>query len=128
MAPYIADVSRAFRKMQEKFPSEVTAEFLAGEILAGKRQLWLVLDDEDRFLSFGTTEIRSSDATGVKMLYGQSFAGEVGLDAVPLLEAVEEFGRQLGCIMSVMYARRGWTRELQKQGYNPDFTVFRKNI
>src|SRR5262249_52510871 len=92
-APYGAAVTAAMRKLAERVPREVTVEQLARDVVDGKRQLWLVLDDGDRFVAFVLTEVQVNDATGLKTLVIPSFAGEEGASTVPLIGAIEAWGK-----------------------------------
>jgi hypothetical protein len=64
---YGAEVTAAMRKLVERFPRDVTVLHLAQEIIAGKKQLWLIMDGE-KFVSFVLTEIQINEATGAKTL------------------------------------------------------------
>lgn len=116
------------RKLQDRFPREVTVEHLFKEIKDGQRQLWLILNDDDSFVSFVLTNIQVTEATGLKTLIIPSFAGEEGEATVPLIAALEEFGRQQGCDESLIYGRYGWKRSLAKEGYDMSMAVFRKTL
>jgi hypothetical protein len=127
-APYGPAVTGAMRKLAERFPREVTIEHLAREIISGKRQLWLILDDDDRFVSFVLTEIQLNDATGRKTLVIPSFAGEEGASTVHLVERLEAFGREQGCDTAMVWGRLGWKKPLAGQGYGLDLAIFRKPL
>jgi hypothetical protein len=127
-APYGAAVTAAMRKLAERFPREVTVGHLARDVVDGKRQLWLVLDDDDRFVAFVLTEVQVNDATGLKTLVIPSFAGEEGASTVPLIGAIEAWGKEQGCDEVMVWGRRGWKPALGKQGYSLDLAVFRKAL
>jgi len=127
-APYGASVTAAMRKLQERFPREVTVEHLAREIIEGKRQCWLFLDDDDRFISFVLTSIEVNNANGLKTLHIPSYAGEEGAACVPLIGKIEDWARSKGCDAVLVYGRRGWKRPLAKEGYAEDMCLFRKNL
>ena len=126
-APYGADVTAAMRKLRDRFPREVTVEHLAEEIIAGKRQLWLILDD-DRFVAFVLTEIQTNDATGLKTLFIPDFAGDQGAATVHLIGTIEQWGREQGCDESVLAGRRGWKPSVSREGYREHMTIFRKPL
>jgi hypothetical protein len=127
-APYGPAVTAAMRKLAGRFPREVTVEHLARDVVDGKRQLWLVLDDDDRFVAFVLTEIQVNDATGLKTLVIPSFAGEEGAATVPLIGAIEAWGKEQGCDEVMVWGRRGWKPALAKEGYSLDLAVFRKAL
>lgn len=127
LAPYGKDITAAFQKLVDRFPNDVTVASLAMDCLTGARQLWLILD-EDRFVSFVMTELRTVEATGHKMLAITSFAGEEGATTVPLIAEIEAWGRENGALESTIVGRRGWTRPLAEQGYKADAVLFRKPL
>ena len=127
LLPYGREITRAMRKLVERFPREVTLQHLAQEILNGSRQLWLIMDG-DKFISFVLTEIKVNQATGLKTLLIPSFAGEEGAGTVHLIGKLEAWGRENGCDESVIYGRDGWRRPLSAQGYHKDMAIFRKAL
>lgn len=128
LAPYTKDITAAMHKLRERFPREVKVEHLAGEIINGKRQLWLILDDDDSFISFLLSYIDINDATGLKTLVLPSFAGDKGTETVPLIHAVEDWGREQGCDETIAYGRWGWKRAMEKEGYEMKMVAFSKDL
>lgn len=127
-APYGPAVTAAMHKLRDKFPREVTVEKLADDIMRGKRQLWLILTEEDEFISFVLSEIQINDATGLKTILIPSMAGEDGPESVPLISEIERYGKEQGCDESKVYGRWGWKRPLEAEGYKMDMVVFRKPL
>lgn len=127
LLPYGAEITKAMRKLVDKFPREVTVLHLAQEIIAGKKQLWLIMDGE-KFVSFVLTEIQTNDATGLKSLLIPSLAGDEGASTVPLVCELEKWGIENGCTEARTLARKGWTKPLAEQGYKPDVVLFRKPL
>jgi hypothetical protein len=128
VAAYGAEITAAFGKLRDRFPREVTIEHLFGEIMLGRRVLWLILTDDDEFVSFVLTMVQVNEATGLKTMVIPSFAGDEGLETVPLISELEEWGRQQGCDESLVYGRRGWKPALAKEGYSLDMAIFRKPL
>lgn len=130
LQPYTKDITAAMKKLQDRFPNEVEVGHLAGEIIKGNRQLWLILNDDDSFASFVLTTIEVNNATGLKTLLIPSLAGQEGggVAATPLIEDVEKWGAAQGCNQCLVYGRLGWKRPLAKQGYDLDIAVFRKPL
>lgn len=128
LAPYTKDITAAMHKLKAQFPREVDVQHLAGEIISGKRQLWLILEDDDSFISFLLSSIDVNDATGLKTLVLPSFAGEKGTETVRLIGAVEQFGRDQGCDECIAYGRWGWKRAMEKEGYKMSMVAFRKTL
>lgn len=127
LLPYGAEITAAMRKLVERFPRDVTVLHLAQECLAGKKQLWLIMDD-DKFVSFVLTEIQVNEATGAKNLLIASLAGDEGAATVPLGIELEKWGIENGCTEARTLARKGWTKPLEKHGYKMDMVLFKKPI
>lgn len=127
LLPYGAEITQAMRKLVDRFPREITVLHLAQEIIAGKKQLWLVMDGE-KFVSFVLTEIQTNDATGAKTLHIASLAGDEGTDTVPLGIELEKWGIENGCTEARTLARKGWTKPLLEHGYKTDMVLFRKPL
>jgi hypothetical protein len=126
-APYGPAITAAMHKLRDRFPREVTVEHLAEEIITGKRQLWLVLED-DRFVAFVLTEIQTNDATGLKTLLIPDFAGEHGASTVHLIGAIEDWARSQGCDEVTVAGRMGWKKVLAREGYGLDIAIYRKAL
>lgn len=129
LAPYGAQVTAAMRRLAEKFPSDVTAEALARECMDGQRQLWLILDEEDGFVSFCLTQIVTVQSTGKKIVTLTSHAGAEGLSCVSeMCRVIEAWAKEQGADYTAAEGRRGWSRELAKQGYREYAVIFRKPV
>lgn len=126
--PYGPEITAAMRKLQDRFPREVEISHLAQEIIRGKRQLWLILGDDDEFVSFVLTEIQINEATKVKTLVIPSFAGEEGAATVHMIGALEQWGKDNGCDEAMIFGRWGWKRSIAREGYEMDMVMFRKNL
>jgi hypothetical protein len=127
-AQYTEPLTAAMKKLQDRFPREVEIGHLAEQIVSGKRQLWMILDDADEFISFVLTEIQINDATGLKTLVIPSFAGAEGQATVPLVGALERWGKEQGCDECMVWGRLGWKPALAKEGYSLDLAIFRKPL
>jgi len=129
LSPYTRDITAAMKKLAGKFPDDVSVEHLGKEIVLGKRQLWLVLDNDDRFISFCLTQMHTIEATGKKIVTLTSHAGEEGLSCVPeMCRVIEAYAKEQGADMTAAEGRRGWSRELKKRGYTEYAVIFRKPI
>lgn len=128
LAPYTKSVTAAMKKLQERFPREVDVGHLANEIISGKRQLWLILNDDDSFMSFVLSEIQTNNATGLKTIVVPTMAGEDGPASVPLIAEIEKYGLEQGCDKSAVYGRAGWKRSVAKEGYELEMCIFGKPL
>lgn len=126
LAPYGPAITAAMKNLRDKFPREVDIPTLHQEIVAGKRQLWLVLNG-DEFVSFVLTSIQT-EPTGHKTLFIPSAAGDDGLASVHLIKHLEAWGKEQGCDQSVVYGRWGWKRRLAEEGYEMENVLFRKAL
>lgn len=129
LAPYTRAITAAMKQLAEKFPDDVNVPALAQEILLGERQLWLILDEEDHFVSFCLTHIRTITSTGIKIVTLTSHAGGEGLSCVPdMCRVIEAWAKEQGADFTAAEGRRGWGRELAKQGYREYAVIWRKPI
>lgn len=128
MASYGADVTAAMRKLVEKFPHQFTVEALAQDVIEGRNQLWLILDEDDAFKAFVMTEIFTNKATGEKSVLLTEGAGEGGPALAQALPVIEKWAIEQGADSVLPMARRGWEREIAKYGYKPEFVRFRKEL
>jgi hypothetical protein len=127
LLPYGAEITAAMHKLVARFPRDVTVVQLGQEVLAGKKQLWLIMDGE-KFVSFVLTEIQINEATGAKTLVIPSFAGDEAIATMPLIAELHRFGRENDCTEARILARKGWTKALLDQGYRTDVSLFRKSL
>ena len=51
-----------------------------------------------------------------------------GTETVPLIHAVEDWGREQGCDECIGYGRWGWKRAMEKEGYEMNMVAFRKTL
>lgn len=124
-ANYGADITAAMRKLAERFPLDVTVEGLARACIAGERDLWVVLDENDRFVSFCCTSIQTMNDTGVRICYVSSLAGEAGGALVPALcETLIPWAREQGCSHLRPEGRLGWWKHLKPHGFEVYATIF----
>ncbi|MGU3399230.1 hypothetical protein ACLBWS_05725 [Brucellaceae bacterium D45D] len=123
IAPYGRDLTAAMKKLCERFPDDLTVESIMADVIKGKNQLWLILDDDDAFKAFVTTEIFVSDFTGKKRLHLCDLGGEGGVYLADLVLELEKFAQSQGITEIHAMGRFGWQKQLAKHGYHP--LVFR---
>ena len=128
IAGYGPQITAAMRKLVERFPHQVTVRSLAEDIFSGKNQLWLILDDEDAFVAFVTSEIKVNEATGYKTVILSELAGEGGTDLVQLIGPIEDWARSIGAQELTPVGRLGWRKSLARQGYEADIVLYRKEL
>lgn len=127
IAPYLEDIFAAFRRYSERFKHEVTFEQLIEELYSGKKQLWLVLDDDDAFLAAITTQLQYT-ALGKKRALVCGCSGKGGLELADHLTVIEAWARENGAFEMEILGRLGWKPALTKKGYGIDMIYYRKGL
>ncbi|WP_375656292.1 hypothetical protein [Bartonella sp. MR63HLJHH] len=127
IAPYLEEIIASFREYVERFKHEITLQELIESICSGKKQLWLVLDDEERFLAVVTTQIQQT-VLGKKRALICECSGKGVLDQVDNLQVAEDWARENGAFEMEILGRLGWKRALDKQGYSIDMLYYRKEL
>lgn len=127
VARYGKDITAAMKKLVERFPNDLTLESVAEEIIAGKQQLWLILDEEE-FKAFVTSEIKVNEATGHKTVQLMELAGDGGIDLVPMIADIEKWAVEIGAHELTPLGRDGWRKPLAKAGYRPKLTLYSKDL
>lgn len=128
---YREDVFGAFGKLVEERPLDLTVPFLVWTVCRdGERNnLWLVLDDDDRFLSFFMTRIETCDATQVRSVKVLNMAGEGGRASVEAIaEAVTPWAKERGATQAYIEGRDGWWPALKANGFTRDAVQYRKEL
>lgn len=124
---YGREITAAMKKLVERYPDELTLKGLAEDVITGKNQLWLILDEED-FKAFVTSEIKVNDETGRRTLILSELAGEGGLDLVPMIDTIEDWARANDIKEITPLGREGWRKPLAKAGYKPKFVLYSKDL
>lgn len=126
IAPHVDSIKALLAKLQKRFPSDVTVEYLIHEVMTGFKTLWLIFDD-DRLMATAMTKIQTVNATGVKIAALMDLAGEnVAAWAEPLGEALEEWGTAHGVDEYSVEGRPGWGPVLEAMGYRKYAVLWRK--
>lgn len=128
IAPYGRELTAAMTKLCERFPDDLTVESIMAEIIKGKNQLWLILDEDDKFKAFVTTEIFVSEFTGKKRLHLCDLGGEGGVYLADLVTELEKFAQSQGITEIHAMGRFGWQKQLAKHGYKPLVFRFGKDL
>lgn len=128
LARYSKDITSAFNKLHDRFPDDVDPAHLAKEVMEGTRQMWLVLNDDDTFVTVVLSQIDINPATGSKVMLIPALAGDAGLSAVPLLLEAEGWASEQGCDEVRVYGRDGWERSLSGLGYKREMVTYRKYL
>lgn len=127
VARYGREVTAAMKKLVERYPDELTLKGLAEDVISGKNQLWLILEDED-FRAFVTSEIKINQETGRRTLILSELAGEGGIDLVPMIGTIEDWARDNDIQEITPLGRDGWRKPLARAGYKPKFVLYSKDL
>lgn len=127
IAPYLEEVIASFRAYVERFKHEITLQEVIEAICSGKKQLWLVLVDDEQFLAAVTTQLQQT-VLGKKRALICECSGKGVLDLVDNLQVVEGWARENGAFEIEILGRLGWKRALNKQGYGIDMLYYRKEL
>lgn len=129
MAPLWPGIVRCLEKYVARFPDEETVQNILLQCATGRRQLWVVRDEDGAVVLAPVTEIVKNDATGKVRLVCAEVGGERLGEALPLLETIERWAkREHGATESDLIGRRGWDRLLKPRGYQLAAQIFRKGL
>jgi hypothetical protein len=128
IAPLWPAILACFEKYVARFPDE-TVENMVAQIMSGRRQLWVVRDDEGNVVLAPISEIVTVDATGKKRLVCAEIGGERLQEAVHLIGEMEAWAaREHGATESELVGRVGWGKLLQPLGYELAAQIYRKAL
>lgn len=127
--PYFKDLKECFEKITKKFPDDLSPEHLVECILSGLTKLWLVFDEDQKFVAFVTTQLEVS-LSGVKRVNIKQLAGKAEVEyLVPdVLYVIEGYAREIGAEEITICGRLGWKRELQKYGYGISYARYGRKL
>ena len=92
-----------------------------------RMQLWLIFDDDREIISVLTTEIIEyprKTTCRIVTLGGQ----DLDLWVEKLLETLEEWALENGCVAMETVCRKGFIKKLEKFGYENAYTVLVKEL
>lgn len=129
MERYWPDILDCLGKYCRRFPQDETIENIIRKCVEGKRQLWIVTDEDGRVVLTPITEIVTVDATGIKRLVFSEVGGSRIADAMPLIEHIERWAiEEHGCTEFDFVGRKGWAPFLAPYGFKPQAVIWRKEI
>lgn len=124
--PYIPTIKAHLAKLARRFPTDVTEQSLRADIVENRKTLWLIFDG-DKLLATAMTKLEVIDATGIKILRMMDLGGEnIAAWAEALEEAMTAYGNEHGVDYRAVEGRSGWGRVIEKFGYKPHATLWRK--
>lgn len=128
MKHYWPDILQCMEKYCKRFPNDESVANIIRKCAEGKRQLWIVCDENDRVVLTPITEVVTVDATGVKRFVFSEVGGSRIKDAMPMIEEMERWAREEhGCTEFDFVGRKGWERLLAPYGFKPQAVIWRKH-
>lgn len=127
MARYGPQITHAMGKVAARFPDDISLEQLACNIAEGREQLWLILDEEEEFVAFVTSEIEVTNS-GKKRVLLLELGGKGGVDIADMIEPIEAWARSIGADELCPIGRIGWRKRLAAHGYYPKVIRYGKEL
>ena len=110
-----------------KSRDEMSVMDIYARLSEARMQLWLVFDDNKEIISVLTTEIIEyprKTMCRIVTLGGQ----DLDLWAEQLLETLEEWALENGCVAMETVCRKGFIKKLERFGYENAYTVLVKEL
>lgn len=117
-----AEASKHIRRALDRVETGYSEEDVLTAIQMRDMQLWLVPG-----YAAAVTQIQVFPQFKVLVLL---YLGghDMGVWLEDLMDAIEEYGRQMGCKYGEEYGRKGWERIGKRRGAEVTFTVMRKAL
>lgn len=126
MAPLWPGIIRCLEKYVRRFPKDETVENIIAQCASGRRQLWVVQDEDGAVVLAPITEIITLDATQERRLLFAIVGGSRIRDAMRFMDDIEAWGRKEGCTSFEFIGRDGWEPLLAPYGYEPTAKIYLK--
>ena len=129
IAPHWPNIVACLQKFCNRFPMEETPENIINEVMKGERQMWLVLDEEDKVVLVPITAIETLTASGIKQLLLAECGGSRLKEAMALLVDIEQWAKTNHHAERARFvARKGWRDYLEPLGYKAKAVVYEKEL
>lgn len=127
--PYWPEIFAAMMKLKARFPDDQSISVLMSSWAHRTRKLWLVLDENDAFMAFVSTEIETLMATGERVAILKDCAGVGVLKAADeICAALEAYADRERIRIRRFTGREGWKLPAQKHGYKVTSVIFEKVV
>lgn len=131
MLPMWPSILEDLRKFINRFPDDMTEEYLIQEIMSGSRLLWVIYDEEapEHAVMCVVTETKKNMANGKMFIEIVGMGGNRMHECLPLEEEIAKWGiENHGIKEMVLIGRPGWKRLLDKYGYKETAVIMRKQV
>ena len=111
----------------DKSRDEMSVMDIYARLSEARMQLWLIFDDDKEIISVLTTEIIEyprKTTCRIVTLGGQ----DLDLWVEQLLETLEEWALENGCVAMETVCRKGFIKKLERFGYENAYTVLVKEL
>lgn len=119
------NIVACLKRWADRFPDDTTVESALKDVMRGALRLWVVQNGQ-RTVLVVLTQAETVEATGRRKVTINGFAGDGGLEALPLLSQIEACARAEGADIVEVVGRRGWIKALNPLGYQEAAVVLRK--
>lgn len=89
---YKEQIGQAMEKLASRFPGDIAVPDILQDITSGRHEMWLILDEQEEFIAFLTTEF-STTLEGKKRLNLCQLGGRGGAVLAQFLPQLEQYGR-----------------------------------
>lgn len=127
--PYWPEIFAAMMKLRDRLPDDISYSVLLSCWAHRTRKLWLVLDENDRFMAFVTTEVETLLATGERVVILKDCAGEGVLKAADeICAALEGYADMERIRIRRFTGREGWKVPAGRHGYKVASVILEKVV
>lgn len=98
---------------------------IAAQVAAGKMQIWAAADEDNTIVGAGATELWNFTERTVSATILWACDRPMH-EWKPLLERIEDWAREQGCVSNVILGRKGWKRAIP--GYTEAETLLEKKL
>lgn len=124
---YWPDIFSAMIKLKAKLPDKVSYSVLLSCWHSARRKLWLVLDEDNKFLAFAMTEVETNLATGKRFVTLKDMAGEGVIKArAEICAAMEAYADNEGIEDKFIQGLPAWAKVTASFGYEPSMIFLKK--
>lgn len=129
MSPKWPNIIKCLEKYVDRFPQDETVENILAQCATGRRQLWIVEDEDGEVILAAVTEVVTMDATGNnRMVFAECAGSRIG-EIMPLITQMEQWAAtERSAIDAEFIGRKGWGPLLKPFGYEPVAVIYRKSL